>query len=193
MIFEDADSIPTLDEIARELVQGLPDVLSPRDTKYRLWTKEVCRRLCDMGNERKLLVCCHGSRDNGEWLLDVVWFASNRHEIVLAVESEWGMPGDVQDDFDKLMSIKAQRKLLIFNAIGQFQSNQVVERLEGSMRAYPLHLEGEEYMALDMRAEGTFGYRFKVPKNGRLESVSFTRIEEPLQWPWPRVGWHNEA
>ena len=37
-----------------------------------------------------MLVCGHRSQNHGEWLLDVTWMVRERHEIVLAVESEWG-------------------------------------------------------------------------------------------------------
>jgi hypothetical protein len=183
MIFDDVGSNLTLDEISRELVQGLPrDLRDPRASN-RIWTRAVTDRLCEMGTRRGLLACGHGSKDNGEWLLDVVWMGRDRHEIVLAVESEWGRPGDVEDDFDKLMSIKARRKLLLFCTKTQ-EAEDLVKRLELDMRAYPYHLAGEEYMALNVNAEGAFRYHFQVPNDGHLGAASFARNGKPLRWPW---------
>jgi hypothetical protein len=42
-----------------------------------------------MGKARDLMVCCHDSKDQGEWLLDVIWMVKKENKIVLAVESEW--------------------------------------------------------------------------------------------------------
>jgi hypothetical protein len=184
MIFEDADSAPTLDEISRELVQGLPGELSDPYTPDRPWTKAVKDRLHEMGRRRGMLVCCQGSQDQGEWLLDVVWMARERHEIVLAVESEWGNLGAIEDDFDKLMSIKARRKLLLFSTKNHTGAEDIVKHVELNMRAYPYHLAREQYMALEVTAQGAFRYHFQVPSDGRLDVVSFNQIGEPLPWPW---------
>jgi hypothetical protein len=41
MIFEDSSSIPTLDQISRELVQGMASELRDPLTKDTPWTKAV--------------------------------------------------------------------------------------------------------------------------------------------------------
>jgi hypothetical protein len=188
MIFEDADAIPTLHELSQELVQGLPEELSDPYTLNRPWTKAVTDRLSEMGQRRNMLVFCHGS-PNCEWLLDVIWMVAKEHKIVLAVESEWGNLAQVEDDFDKLLCIKARRKLLLFNTSNHTGAELFVNKLESNMRAYPHHLAGEEYMLLEVTAPGAFRYHFQVPSDGRLRSVSFSPIAEPLPWPWsPRRG-----
>ncbi len=59
-----------------------------------------------------------------------------------------------------------------------------MRQLESNMQAYPYHLTGEEYMALEVTAPGAYRYRFQVPSDGHLDTVSFTPISEPLRWPW---------
>jgi hypothetical protein len=184
MIFEDTDSTPTLDEISRELIQGLPSELSGPYMPDKPWTKAVTDQLCKMGRVRGMLACGHGSPDQGEWLLDVVWIPWGRHEVVLAVESQWGKLPAIEDDFDKLMSIKARRKLLLFSTRKHKGAEDIVQRLESNMQAYPYHLAGEEYMALEVTAQGAYRYHFQVPSDGRLEAVNFNQIGEPLHWPW---------
>jgi len=180
MIFEDAGS--TLDDISGELVKDLPHDLRDPYGPDRPWTKAVTDLLCAMGTKRGFLACGHGRKDCGEWLLDVVWMGRDRHEIALAVESEWGKTGDVEDDFDKLMSIKARHKILLF-ATKINKSSETVGRLESHLRAYPYHLEGEEYMALNVTAEGALRYYFRVPRDGPLDTASFREITR-LPWPW---------
>src|SRR5579863_8158704 len=114
MIF-DGGVATDLYAVSEELVRGLPSELSDPYVLNRPWTKAVTERLYEMGKARDLMVCCHSSKDQGEWLLDVIWMVAKEHKIVLAVESEWGILPNIEDDFDKLMSIKAQRKLLLFN------------------------------------------------------------------------------
>ncbi len=87
MIFQNTGSIPSLDQISRQLVQGLPRALADPYAADTPWTKAVTAQLDSMGTAQGLTVCCHGS-PHREWLLDVVWMVRERHEIVLAVESE---------------------------------------------------------------------------------------------------------
>jgi len=181
MIF-DSDPTFTLDEISQALVQGLPMELKDPLASNRLWTRAVKHVLSEMGSKPGILVCCHGS-ENGEWLLDIAWFGREQHEILLAVESEWGKAGDIEDDFDKLMSIKARCKLLLF-ATFIHDSPAIVERLESALVKYPYHIEGEEYMALNVTKDAALRYHFRVPHDGRLDSVSFREITPPLRWPW---------
>lgn len=184
MVFRGGGSAAFLDEISRKLVDGLPpDKLSDPNAKYALWTAVITNRLCEMGASQGFLACGHGAKDNGEWLLDVVWMRREGHEVVLAVESEWGKPGDVEDDFDKLMSIKAQFKLLFFG-VKSNKCSEMIKRLELLLRKYPYHLEGEEYLAVNVAKECATRYHFLVPPcNGVLDAVNFREIPS-LSWPW---------
>ena len=64
MIFEDSSF--DLDEISTELIKRLPRELNDSSTLHKPWTKAVKDGLREMGRERKLQVCCHGSTDQGE-------------------------------------------------------------------------------------------------------------------------------
>ena len=184
MIFEDTTSIISLDEISRELVEGLPVELNDASTKSKPWTRAIFIQLRVMGEERGMCVySSHGPSNKGGWLLDLVWKPQGRREIVLAVESEWGYPSDVEYDFDKLMSVKSRYKLLLFNTGNQKESEEVRRRIKQSMEAYPYHLAGEEYLALDVKGIGIFRYYFRVPTNGPLAAVDFESLGEPLHLP----------
>ena len=114
---------------------------------------------------------------------------AKEHKIVLAVESEWGNLRAIEDDFDKLMSIKARRKLLLFSTKNHTGADTIVDRIESNMRAFPYHLIGEEYMLLEVTASDAFRYYFKVQGNGHLDDVTFQAVGKPLHWPWsPRIA-----
>jgi hypothetical protein len=184
MIFDNTSSGLTLLEISQALVEGLAHELSAPRASNKLWTTAVKAGLYELGQNPELLVCCHNSKESGEWLLDLIWMRRDTQEIVLAVESEWGRAGDIEDDFVKLVSIKAPRKLMLFATKIQ-DSRSVVEGLEHLMRKYRYHLEGEEYVALNVTAEKPLCYHFRVPRDGRLDAVSFIPILPVLRWPWP--------
>jgi len=185
MIFDD-DALPNLEEISRELINGLSNELGNTDQRLnKPWTKAVNARLSKIGRRQGMLVCCRGCQEHGEWLLDVVWMLTDQHKIVLAVESEWGGLPAIEDDFDKLMSIKSPRKLMLFETNNNQGYKEILERLEINMKDYPYHIAGEDYMALEITAPAAFRYHFHVPSDGKLQEVHFEKIQE-VPWPWNR-------
>lgn len=172
------DDMPiTLDSISRELFEGLPQELSGN----RAWTKAVKTVLESIGHRNALFVCGIGCADNGEWLLDLLWMKPDDWRMVLAVECEWGDASEIEDDFLKLLSIKARMKLMIFST--RNQTSDILKRLGALMLKYPFHLAGEEYMAVDVTNRGAFRYAFTVPSDGRLKSADFTEVGAALDVP----------
>jgi len=179
------DSI-NLDSISQQLIKRLPQNLTTASDG--IWTKDIADGLYGIGNEAegKFHICCHGSKEQGEWLLDLIWMVSKDWRTVLAVESEWGSKiGAIQEDFGKLMSIKARHKLLFFKARDQAHADEIMkDAVVSLMEAYPYHLAGEEYMTIGRTSQGAFRYRFDVRGDGRLNSVQFNQMGAPLPWPW---------
>lgn len=97
------------------------------------------------------------------------------------MESEWGNQGEIESDFQKLLSIKAHKKLMIFSTANQ--TADVMERLRSLMVKYPFHLAGEEYMAVDITPQGVFRYSFTLPNNGRLDAANFAHLHGALDCP----------
>ncbi len=81
------------------------------------------------------------------------------------------------------MSIKARHKLLLFNT-NHGGAPHIIDGITSMMLAYPYHLAGEQYMAVEVSAQGAFRYWFEVPNDGHLESVQFSQMGAPLAWPW---------
>jgi hypothetical protein len=180
------DSATSFDRISRELVRGLPFDLSDPKASAKSWKRAITIGLERIKKASDLLICCYGVGYDVEWPLDLLWIDPKDRRIVLAVEAEWGESDQIEADFAKLLSIKAYRKLLLFSTTNHTGGEGVVKRIESLMLAYPYHLVDEEYMALEVTEQGAIRYWFKVPRNGRLESVHFIEMATTLPWPWSR-------
>ena len=113
---------------------------------------------------------------------------SDNQEIVLGVESEWGLQGQILADFGKLMCVKSPRKLLLFSTKNHQGGEEIVHAVESDMNNYPHHVAGEEYLLIEVTAPGAFRYGFRVPNDGQLSNVQFQVLDPtPLAWPWQRT------
>jgi len=92
----------------------LPLDLGEPKASAQTWTKAMKSGLQTIGNVRDLSVCCNGVGNGGD-SLSLVWMDAKNVRIVLAVEVDWGNPGEIESDFTRLLSIKAYRKLLLFS------------------------------------------------------------------------------
>jgi hypothetical protein len=178
----------SLDAISAKLIAGLPQELRYPGSSKTLWTEAIMRGLRSIGEAHGFKVYCRGHERNEypEWLLDNIWLNHADGRTVLAVESEWGTPGQVEDDFLKLLSIKARCKLILFfTDKNHRRAAEYLAKLESSLQVYPYHLSGEQYLALERNAEGAFRYFLEIPSDGQLAgSAKFTDFGEPLPWPW---------
>jgi hypothetical protein len=181
------DSATSFDRISRELISGLPSFLGdPKHASGRSWTRAMKSGLERIGRARDLLVCCYGVGHEVEWLLDLLWIDPKDGHIALAVALEWGESGEIETSFATLLSIKAYRKLLLFPTNKHTGVEAILKRIESVVLGYPYHLVDEEYMAMEVTERGVVRYSFKVPKDGRLESVRFTEMAPALPLPWNR-------
>lgn len=175
------DSTDGLEEISRQLVNGLPKEL--RDQPDSAWTAAIVKGLDKIGKSKGLHVCGHGCSGQSEWMLDIVWMKTPEQRVILAVESEWRGQSAISEDFGKLMVVKSPLKLMVFNTSDHKGWELIVKRLEKDMTNFPDHLSGEHYLLLEVTAPGAFRYEFRVPTDGRLDPVQFQELER-LDWPW---------
>ena len=134
------------------------------------------------------LVCCHKSglsreaNVQPEWLLDFVSLDRETLAMKLAVESELAlnMPQRL-DDFEKLMSIKAPLKLFIYCTRNETESADVRRSLEGYLQRFSQHIEGEEYLLMDMdvNQKSAAFHQYRVPESGKIHEISFVPL--PLE------------
>jgi hypothetical protein len=121
--------------------------------------------------------------DVQEWLLDLVWIDKATMAIRLAVESEFAssMPGRL-DDFEKLMSIKSPLKLFIYATRNLNESDEVREKLADYLLRFSQHLEGEEYLLMEVMKGRPGFYHYLVPNSGSVSDVAFTPLQLGLSF-----------
>ena len=85
----------------------------------REWTRQVKIALIQLGIERHYTPYPNPQRCEGEWLYDVIWVRMNEQDRVmstpLVAEIEWGDPGEVWDDFQKLLVARSGVRVMIFD------------------------------------------------------------------------------
>lgn len=110
---------------------SLSEVDEARGWTRRNWTAVIKEAFTKAGADRRHYVCASGGTrcDWGEWLFDVTWLEVDEEkyitDLVLAMESEWGNPGDVYDDFMKLLSSRARLRVIVFQA----QDDAVLQKI----------------------------------------------------------------
>jgi hypothetical protein len=112
----------------------------------------------------------------GEFLVDYIWHRwedeENGRRLILAGESEWGADRYggihwdlVEEDFEKLLVIKAPFKVLIFSSNlkmgdsegaeqGDYSLGFAKRKVEASLRNYGHHIAGEVYIFIDFPRTG---------------------------------------
>ena len=189
-------------EVAKEFVVAFASKAVPSmsvDEKNKEWTKSVRRCLKVICTSECYMCPPDPERSKGEFLVDFSWAEIKfPQRILLAGESEWGTDkfGEkrwdrVEEDFEKLLSIKAPFKVLIFPSnwnIGDSESARdrdfsigfAKQKLKGSLEGYGHHLAGEVYIFIDFPEGGDKNgpgvYRsfiWLVKKSGDAGEVSF--------------------
>lgn len=110
-----------IDSIERQIIEILSKVAQSHNKdgglKDKEWTKQIKTGICKLGKGSGYSVCasnCDGA-DNGEWLFDLIWWKDTApRELVLAMESEWGLSEDeIWKDFEKLLIARAKYRVFI--------------------------------------------------------------------------------
>jgi hypothetical protein len=150
------------------------------------WTKAVKALLREEGNKRRH-VCLYSDkkRQVHEFLVDFTWWDSTMKVTVMACESEFGRkPEAIGEDFDKLLSVKAHFKLMIFDSYQKKartkRTSQIIETLTCHFREFGQHFKGEIYILLDTAdlndKTRTRMWQCVVPKSGKNATLAFKPI-----------------
>ncbi len=154
-------------------------ILSDSSLTWDWGERPMKRLLYDLG--RDFCVSCRRKgldADVQEWLLDLVWTDRSTRDVRLAVESEWShVMAHRLDDFEKLMSVKSVLKLFIYETRSPNESDEVRRELARYLDAFTQHLEGEEYLLMDIRGQLADFYRYSVPNTGSVPPVTFAPLQ----------------
>ncbi len=148
-VIEKADVI----QIARELREQLPRLANPTTGSGRSeWTRAIWQYLHQKQQDEYPTWTLYPSgepikgRVAGEYLVDFCLFDPTRG-CRIACESEWGDIGRIDWGFDKLRSVKADLKILIFQASHDAvsESTEIFERIKSYLCASHHHHPGHEF------------------------------------------------
>lgn len=140
------------------------------------WTTAVRKRFDDI-RPKDLELIPRKLDKLKEYLVDFAWLEqSEGHRMIFACECEWASAdygrhtwwGLVEEDFEKLLAVKAPFKVLIFSSTLEdkrtspdpqvdFTLATAKERLATSLTNYEHHLAGETYIFIDFPATGKKG------------------------------------
>ena len=187
-------SIPLLlnaDELLRDFSRRMAAYVPGTDTggaeytdKRSCWTKSTMSALQALARERqvKMLVTEHSAYGTLRQL-NALW--AQGEAIVLAIGSGWGDREELEESFYRLLILKARQKVLLYSCAKWKEA--VLEQLTGAVMRYPQHIQGEQYLAVNLAAvEGkVFGAVCEVPHDGPLtlqESRFLPLPGSPYNW-----------
>jgi hypothetical protein len=164
-------------EVARSFIKTFVEKVAPLksvDDSDKAWTQAIRRRFIEICPEGCYALPSDPLRSKGEYLVDYTWSEEkNGKRVLLAGESEWGSGRygrihwtPVEDDFEKILAIKAPFKVLIFSSICKpygtmqetdFSFDYAKDRIKPSLENYGHHIPGEVYIFIDFPQTGIPG------------------------------------
>jgi hypothetical protein len=179
------------ENLVREAAKLLPEYAPGLETgvaeytgKRSCWTRTMRSIFRAMAHERNIDMREPGAAqpDSGRQL-KVLWF--DRDALLLAAFSGWGDRPDLENSFASLMLLKSPQKVLLYTC--QKWQEAVLEQLTAALMRYPHHIEGEQYVAINMlAAEGkVYGMSCGIAHGGPLDlrEARFQPVQgSPFSW-----------
>lgn len=201
--FCDSDQTERL-RVAERFVRRFTEGIAPPksfDERDEAWSLAVRRKIIGIC-PKDCYALPDGSQTEGSGLLtDYIWTElSGAKRVVFACVCEWGTGwfgrtnwGRVEAKFDRLLSVKAPLKLLIFSSCWRTDSSEpstdfsfaYAKKMlaESSLQSHRHHLPGETYMFVDFpqtrRANGNGAYRSFLWVSERLGPQRVNFVDGP--------------
>jgi hypothetical protein len=132
------------------------------------WTNAIAKVLEKMARRKNC--------DCYPWLLDYVWWSQKDGEeaMELAIESELDQDiREIGEDFDKLPSIKCDRKLLVFS----FDPDETKARAEFYLQRFTQHESDNQYLLIGFTDKGPRCHIYLVPNDRKVQGrVQFEEL-----------------
>jgi hypothetical protein len=188
-------SLPDLTrEIARLLPEYLPGVStgSAALTEGRsCWIHAWKALLTAVGRERGMDIALHEQGDSAlARQLTLYWKRGDG--IMATFLSAWGDRQELERRFQILETIKAPQKTIIYSC-AKWQ-DAVLEQLGAALLRYPHHIEGEQYLALNLLGseQRMAAHSIVIARNGNLNPGDLERLlplpGSPYPWGDRRKG-----
>lgn len=177
-------------QIARDLGKQLPQLVKQKSVSGRTeWTKAIWCFFKKMQEDYPTWILYPSGepikgRVAGEYMVDFCLYDPQRG-IRIACESEWGDIGRIDWGFDKLRSIKADLKILIFQAShspidGVDEAKDIFARIESYLcSSHHHHRDREFYLFLQWDHDQVKLFRWEPEhegpfKAGEVKLIDFT-------------------
>jgi len=181
-------------EIARLLPEYIPGVATgaAAPTEGRsCWIHAWKALLTAIGHERSMEIALHEEGDSAlARQLTLYWKRGDG--IMAAFLSAWGDRQELERRFQILETIKAPQKVLIYSCTKWQEA--VLEQLGAALLRYPHHIEGEQYLALNLLGteRKMAAQSIVITRNGNLESIDLKRFVPLEGSPYPWGDRHQE-
>jgi hypothetical protein len=186
----------SLESITRDVVRLMPEYLpgvatgTAANTEGRsCWLKTWKNLLTALGRQHGFEVVL---KEEGlsalEKQLSLFWKRGDA--ILVAFISGWGDRQDMEQRFQLLETLKAHQKVILYSCLRWQEA--VIEQFEATLLRYPYHIEGEEYLFLNVMApDHRIGaHTLTISRSGTL-TMNDVRLQlakgSPFPWRQPQV------
>ena len=150
------------------------------------WTRRIKTAICEIGHANGYSTCASSvdfEADHGEWLYDVCWLEYGRNNgdqryrlrrMPLAVESEWGDMGAIEDDFSKLLVARASLRAMVCNGgwlPDDTEGRATAERLRQWVGEYAGSRVGDTYLLIVYEHLHSRRYRLDLTREGEVPAL----------------------
>lgn len=185
-------------EIARLLPEYLPGVATGTATPTEgrsCWIRAWKELLTVFGHRYALDVALQEEGDSSlARQLTLSWKRGDG--IMAAFLSGWGDRDELEARFQRLETIKAPQKAIIYSC-ARWQ-DAVLDQLEAALLRYPHHIEGEQYLALNTvgAEQKLVAHWIAIPHSGKLLQSDIGHWAavpgSPYRWGVDRDREHSE-
>jgi len=192
-------SVGSLPDLTREIARLLPEYLpgvstgSAALTEGRsCWIQAWKALLTALGRERSMNIALHEEGDSAlARQLTLYW--KHGDGIMAAFLSGWGDRQELERRFQVLETIKAPQKAIIYSCM-KWQ-DAVLEQLGAALLRYPHHIQGEQYLALNLlgNEQKLAAHSIVIARDGNLDKRDLERLLPLPGSPYPWGDRHRES
>jgi hypothetical protein len=169
-----------IQDVAGDKLKGLAG------NRNRDWTSALWQILKDIARKNHLQLHPKDRPYKGEYLVDFVLFDGGRGPIFACESQLWfwrrdikGHLSDIDWAFDKLMGVKSNVKMLLFEY--EFESDgRLPKRLSSKFEAYLLsyerHVIGEHYLFVQVSGGDSRVFEWKATRTSGHKKIAFTAL-----------------
>jgi hypothetical protein len=193
-------SAVSLPDLTREIAGLLPEYLpgvstgSAALTEGRsCWINAWKALLTAAGHERNMKIALHEEGDSA-LARQLTLFWKHGDGVMGAFLSGWGDRQELERRFQSLEIIKSPLKTIIYSCV-KWQ-DAVLEQLGAALLRYPHHIEGEQYLALNLLGseQKMAAHAIVIPRDGNLDAGDLERLQalpgSPFAWGNRQRGSH---